>query len=156
MRGWRWYDLIAHIHSLIGLQQRNLITILREFSFYSFSFPFFSFLFFSLFFLFLFFLLFIVFLLLFAFLSSFPSSLPYHQGLNFPCTSNVFAASKSFDLASTLSSPPRLHPPSYCKLRLTAATTVSIFGSSGSLLPVYHDIPLPKQAHNKSPQHFDR
>lgn len=26
-RGGRWYDLIAHIHSLIGLQQRNLITI---------------------------------------------------------------------------------------------------------------------------------
>lgn len=25
--GERWYDLIAHIHSLIGLQQRNLITI---------------------------------------------------------------------------------------------------------------------------------
>lgn len=49
--GERWYDLIAHIHSLIGLQQRDLITIFREFFFVFFlSFFFLSFFLFSFFF----------------------------------------------------------------------------------------------------------
>lgn len=158
LKGGRWYDLIAHIHSLIGLQQRDLITILREFFSFSFCFSFFLSLFVS-FSLFSCFLLFACCLLLFPFpffffffpivtplppRAEFSLHLKYVHSF-FPFGLSIFSpssSSSSFVLQTTLDSK-----------HLCIRNRWLCFHY---YLYTIFCTPLPKQAHTEPYQQFDR